>query len=312
MAKNTDQALKNCSIYSIYIRNHSAEGNFEAVEKDLERIRDLGTDIIWFLPIHPIGIKNRKGKLGCPYAIRNYREINPEYGTFEDFKRLVDKIHQWEMKCMIDVVYHHTSPDSWLVEHHPEFFYRKNGKLGNKIGDWWDVVDLDYQNRELWDNQIETLKMWGSIVDGFRCDVASMVPIEFWKEARSKVDEVNADCFWLAESVHGHFIREVRERGFAAHSDSELYEVFDVCYDYDVQPYFDGYLNGKFCLQSYVDMLNLQEVIYPENYIKLRFLENHDNLRAKFRVPNEKQLRNWTAFLYFQKGSVLIYAGQEM
>ena len=158
MAQNTSKNLRNQIIYSIYVRNYSGEGTFAAVERDLERIRDLGTDIIWLMPVHPLGVKNRKGSLGSPYAIRNYREINPEFGTLQDFRSLVDRIHELGMKCMIDVVYNHTSPDSWLAEHHPEYFYRKpDGKMGNRVGDWTDVVDLDYGNRELWDYQIETL-----------------------------------------------------------------------------------------------------------------------------------------------------------
>ena len=187
MARNTDLNLRGEVIYSIYVRNHSEEGTFKAVEKDLERIKNLGTDIIWFMPIHPIGVKNKKGDLGCPYAIKNYREVNPEYGTLEDFKNCVDKIHALGMKCIIDVVYNHTSPDSWLVENHPEYFYKKSdGNFGNKVGDWWDVVDLDYNNKDLWTYQIDTLKMWAEIVDGFRCDVASLVPVDFWIKAREE------------------------------------------------------------------------------------------------------------------------------
>ena len=131
MALNTDIQLRNEVIYSIYVRNHTPEGTFRAVIDDLDRIKDLGTDIVWFMPIHPIGIKGKKGSLGCPYANRDYRTVNPEYGTMEDFKALVDAIHEKGMKCIIDVVYNHTSPDSTLVKEHPEFFYRKpDGNMG--------------------------------------------------------------------------------------------------------------------------------------------------------------------------------------
>ena len=313
MAKDTNIKLRNDVIYSVYVRNHSKSGTFQGVYEDLERIKALGVDIIWFMPIHPIGILNKKGSLGCPYAIKNYREVNPEYGTLEDFKNLVNKIHELGMKCIIDVVYNHTSPDSYLVEHNPEYFYKKpDGRRGNKVGDWTDIVDLDYDNKELWNYQIETLKMWAEIVDGFRCDVASLLPVEFWKEAREKVADVNPNCLWLAESVHLSFIKEMRDRGFLANSDSELYEAFDICYDYDIQPYYEGYLNGKYTLTEYINMLNIQECIYPSNYVKLRFLENHDNKRAKYLIHSDDDLLNWTAFLYFQKGATLIYAGEEM
>lgn len=173
MAKLTEVTLRNQVVYSIYVRNHSEEGTFKAVEKDLERIKELGVDIIWLLPVHPIGLAARKGRLGSPYANQDYREINPELGTLADFRSLTEAIHRLGMKCIIDVVYNHTSPDSWLAAHHPEFFYRTlEGKLGNRVGDWGDIVDLDYNNQELWDYQIESLTMWAGMVDGFRCDVA--------------------------------------------------------------------------------------------------------------------------------------------
>ena len=114
MAKNTEISLRNKVIYSVYVRNHTSDGTFNAVADDLDRIKSLGTDIIWFMPIHPIGVKNKKGSLGCPYANKDYRTTNPEYGTMDDFKSLVEKIHAKGMKCMIDVVYNHTSPVSNL------------------------------------------------------------------------------------------------------------------------------------------------------------------------------------------------------
>ena len=158
------------------------------------------------MPIHPIGVKNKKGSLGCPYANRDYRTVNPCYGTMEDFRKLVDAIHALGMKCMIDVVYNHTSPDATLVTEHPEFYYRKpDGSFGNKTGDWSDVIDLDYSNPALWDYQIESLRQWASLVDGFRCDVASFVPVDFWCRARAAVEEVHPGCIWLGETVHTSF-----------------------------------------------------------------------------------------------------------
>lgn len=313
MAKATEYSLRNQVVYSIYVRNHSEEGTFKAVEKDLRRIHDLGVDIIWLLPIHPIGQISRKGKLGSPYANQNYREVNPELGTREDFESLVKAIHSYGMKCIIDVVYNHTSPDSWLVKHHPEYFYKTpEGKLGNRVGDWGDIVDLDYQQVELWDYQIETLKMWASIVDGFRCDVAPLLPLDFWLRAREEVAKVNPHCIWLSESIEPEFIMHLRSRGMTALSDAEILQAFDACYDYDVYPEFSGYLTGDNPLSSYVDKINRQEYIYPDNYVKLRFLENHDRPRASKLIPNENELINWTVFMYFQKGMPLIYGGQEM
>lgn len=313
MAKNTNNELKNQVIYSIYVRNYGENGTFKDVEADLKRVKSLGTDIIWLMPIHPIGVKKKKGDLGCPYAIKDYRGINPEYGTLEDFKDLINSIHNEGMKCIIDVVYNHTSPDSYLAENHPEYFYKKpNGNFGNRVGEWTDVIDLDYENKYLWRYQIESLKYWVSLgVDGFRCDVASMVPIYFWKEARSAVEEINKDTIWLAESIHLNFVKYLRKEGIKAHSDCELYEAFDILYDYDVNEEFNNYFNGEGTLKEYIDKLSQQDGIYPYNYIKLRFIENHDQERAMKKIKDFDLLKIWTKFMYFQKGTVLLYNGQE-
>ena len=312
MAKQTDIRLRGDVIYSIYVRNHTPEGTFNAVIPDLDRIKALGTDIIWFMPIHPIGVKGKKGSLGCPYANRDYRTVNPEYGTMEDFRTLVDEIHKRGMKCIIDVVYNHTSPDSTLTTEHPEFFYRKSdGSMGNRVGDWTDVVDLDYGCKALWDYQIESLVMWAGIVDGFRCDVASLVPVDFWCAAREAVEQVSPDCIWLAETVHSGFSQMNRKLGMYSANDYEMFSAFDMEYEYDIREVFDRYLNEECTLSNYIDMLNFQECAYPENYIKMRCLENHDQPRICSFVKDEKALENFTAFLYFLKGSTLIYAGQE-
>ena len=312
MAVSTPKAYREQVMYSVYVRNHTPEGTFQGLRRDLARIRGLGVDIIWLMPIHPIGQKARKGSLGSPYAIRDYRAVNPEYGTMEDFRALVEDIHALGMKCIIDVVYNHTSPDSWLVEHHPEWFFHKpDGSFGNHVGDWSDIVDLDYTNLELWDYQIETLKQWAEIVDGFRCDVAPLVPLAFWKEAREAVEQVRPGCLWLSESIEPDFIRYLRGQGLVAHSDCEMYQVFDLCYDYDIYGIFRGYLEGKLPLSAYADAVNRQESIYPENYVKLRYLENHDVARAAQQIPDPAMRLNWTAFLYFQKGMTLLFGGQE-
>ena len=312
MATHTDNNLRNQVIYSVYVRNHTEEGTFRALLDDLDRIKALGTDIVWLMPIHPIGIKGKKGSLGCPYANRDYRSVNPEYGTMEDFKNLVDAIHEKGMKCIIDVVYNHTSPDSTLTKEHPEYFYHKpDGSMGNHVGEWTDVVDLDYTCRELWDYQIESLKMWAEIVDGFRCDVASFVPVDFWCKAREACEAVRPGCIWLAETVHSGFGLMARQSGLYSANDYEMFRAFDMEYDYDVREVFDRYLKGECNLSNYIDVINFQECLYPENYNKMRCLENHDQPRICSFVKDLLALENYTAFLYFLKGTTLIYAGQE-
>ncbi len=312
MAKTTSKNIRNRVMYSVFVRNFSEEGTFEGVRRELDRIKSLGVDIIWLMPIHPIGEVARKGSLGSPYAIKDYREVNPEFGTIEDFRRLVDDIHSKGMKCIIDVVYNHTSPDSYLSKAHPQWFYHKpDGSFGNRVGDWTDIIDLDYSNTDLWDYQIETLRMWAEIVDGFRCDVASLVPLDFWLKARAEVEKVREDCIWLSESVDPGFIRYMRSQGLTALSDSEIFEAFDIAYDYDIASKFIDCLMKKCTLSDYAEAINQQEVIYPDNYCKLRFLENHDRPRAHHLIPDEKSLISWTAFMYFLKGMPLVYNGQE-
>ena len=313
MAVQTKTNLRNQVMFSVYVRNYSEAGTFAAVEQDLDRIKKLGVDIIWFMPIHPVGEKAKKGELGSPYAIKNFREINPEFGTMEDFKSVVNAIHEKGMKCIIDVVYNHTSPDSWFVENRPEFFYKKpDGSMGNRVGDWSDIVDLDYNYKDRWDYQIATLKMRAGIVDGFRCDVAPLIPMEFWMRARKEVAEVNPDCIWLSESVEPDFIMHLRSRGMVAHSDGEVYQAFDMCYDYDIHRIFRDYVEGKSSLSTYAEHVNMQEYIFPAYYVKLRYLENHDQDRAKSFIDSQEAIINWTTFIYFQKGMTLLYCGQEV
>lgn len=312
MAKDTKKALRNQVMYSVFVRQYSKEGTFRKLQEDLPRIRSLGVDIIWLMPIHPIGEKSRKGTLGSPYAIQDYRAVNPEFGTREDFVALVKAIHDLGMKCIIDVVYNHTSPDSVLSVEHPEWFYHKaDGSFGNRIGDWSDIIDLDYANRDLWDYQIETLKMWAEIVDGFRCDVAPLIPLDFWLAARKAVEQVRPGCIWLSESVEPAFTLDNRARGMTSLSDAEIFQAFDLSYEYDVYHDWIRYLTDEISLSAYLEKLSQQEYLYPENYVKLRFLENHDRPRARFCVPDERARRNWTAFSFFQKGMTLIYNGQE-
>lgn len=312
MAKTTDPKLQLQVIYSIFVRNHTAEGTFRAVIPDLPRIRALGADIIWLLPIHPIGEKNRKGTLGSPYSISDYRAVNPELGTLEDLKALVEAIHDNGMKCIIDVVYNHTSPDAVYTRTHPEFYFRKpDGSFGNRVGDWSDIIDLDYNVPGLWDAQCEALCYWADIVDGFRCDVASFVPAAFWTRARQTIEAKHPDFIWLAESCSPSFAFAHEKAGIRASRDIDLYEAFDMEYDYDIREAYEQYLCGETTIGHYLSMTNLQEFMYPDNYNKARFLENHDTQRIAAQVESVSDLRNHMAMMYFLKGATLLYAGQE-
>lgn len=313
MAIQTPQDYRQLVLYEIYVRNHGKNGTLADVSADLPRIRSMGVDVVWFMPIHPIGVAHKKGSLGCPYSVRDYRDVNPEYGTKEEFRQLCSYAHALGLKVMIDVVYNHTAHDTALVEEHPEWYHRdENGRPYTTVPDWSDVIDLVYDDPNLWDYQIETLKEWVALgVDGFRCDVAPLVPLAFWRRAREQVEKINPDVIWLAETVHTSFVIDRRRHGLVAHSDGEIHTVFDLSYDYDVWPLWERAVAAPTAVPLYTSALWLQEGIYPSHTIKMRCVENHDNPRIMERAPSRAQALAWTAFAAFNEGAFLIYAGQE-
>ncbi len=312
MAKHTDIRLRSYTFYQVFPRQYSALGTFKAVEQDLNRIANMGVDVLYFLPIHPIGEKARKGLEGSPYSIKDYYAICEKLGTFKDFKSLISKAHDLKMKVMIDIVFNHTSRDSLLVEKHPDWFYKNDkGEFANRIGDWSDITDLDFSHREVWDYLIDVLIYWAKMVDGFRCDVAPLLPIDFWVEARQKVDKVNPNMIWLTESVEYGFIKYLRDMGYDCSSDSQMYEAFDMCYDYDIYHAMNTYLKDGSKLSIWLDEIERQEVIYPKNYVKLRSFENHDQERLRSKVRDHHHFMNMNALMFFLKGSAFIYNGQE-
>jgi hypothetical protein len=313
MASDTPSSLRNLVFYEIFVRNHGANGTFNDVERDLHRLQKLGVDVLWLMPIHPIGEVKRKGSLGSPYSIRDYGEINPEYGTKADFSSLVESTHEMGMKIMMDVVFNHTAHDSVLAREHPEYFHRDaGGNLVSTVAEWSDVVDFEHPNLELASTLVEVLKDWVRMgVDGFRCDVASLLPIDFWLQARAELSKLNPELIWLAESVHASFVWARRSSGLTCLSDGELYQAFDITYDYDIWPIWQLAVQGKVPVRRYIEMLRYQDSTYPQNYIKLRCVENHDQARIMRLASSRSQGMAWTAFQAFNKGAFLIYAGQE-
>ena len=306
-------SLNQLVLYEIYVRNHGPNGTFEDITRDLGRIKSMGVDVIWLMPIHPIGKQNKKGTLGCPYSIQDYRGINPEYGTLHDFKVLLEEAHEHNLKVMIDVVYNHTSHDSSLVNEHPEFFHQDmHGTPITTVPAWSDVIDLKHPNTDLQEFLIETLCYWVELgVDGFRCDVASVIPLSFWLEAKARVEAINPHVIWLAESVHTAWVVERRQNGLTAHSDPELYRAFDLTYDYDIWPIWQAAVKGVVSVERYLEILEFQKGIYPSDAVKIRCVENHDNPRIMALAPDETAAKAWTAFEVFNKGAFLVYAGQE-
>ncbi len=198
--KHPDWAY-NKNIYEVNIRQYTDKGNFKSFEKHLLRLKNMGVDILWIMPIQPIGVKNRKGTLGSYYSIKDYLSVNPEFGTMDDFKHLVNKAHELKMYVILDWVANHTSWDNNLITEHPEWYTHDSlGNIVSPVEDWTDVADLNYYNNELRTYMINALEFWVKQVDvdGFRCDVAGMVPTDFWNDARKQLDKVKP-VFMLAE-----------------------------------------------------------------------------------------------------------------
>ena len=316
MAQRTSKALRNELVYAIYPRNHckavDGQSAFWTIGQDLDRIVKLGVDIVWLMPIYPIGHMKRKGSLGSPYAISDYKGINEELGDLESFLQLVDAIHEKGMRCILDIVFNHTAPDSVYVNEHPEYYFRNtNGNFGNKVADWEDIIDLDYHNKKLWKAQLDVLEYWVDLgVDGFRCDAASLIPMKFWQQGMATLEKKRPNLLWIAETIHDSFVMDQRKRGLYAATDSEAFQVFDACYDYDTHGWFLSYMNGDISLETLISRKDMQGYIYPDNYVKLRFLENHDMPRIRSMVDGDPLL-NWLAFNMFEQGMSLVYAGQE-
>lgn len=193
---------KNLSIYEANIRQYTPEGTFKAFEAHLDKIKALGTEIIWLMPIHPIGEVNRKGELGSYYAVQDYKDVNPEFGSMEDFRHLVDAIHERGMYIIIDYVPNHTAWDHAWVKEHPEWYMKNgDGEMIPPLGtDWSDVVQLDYEQEGLRDAMVDALRFWVRDlgIDGYRCDVAGYVPTRFWNRVRWELDQIKP-VFMLAE-----------------------------------------------------------------------------------------------------------------
>lgn len=313
MAKDTPKEVLNQSIYQVFVRNFSQEGTLDKVTEALPYIAQMGFDYLYFVPIYPIGQENRKGTLGSPYAIADYRGINQEVGSLEDFKRLVNRAHELGLKIMMDIVYNHTAYDHPWRQSHPEYYYHKpNGDFGNRVGDWTDVIELDLSNQDLRKELIESLIYWVNLgVDAFRCDVASLLPLDFWLAAREAVRQVNPTCLWLAESVETNFITSLRGLGMKPETDADLYQAFDVLYPYDILTFFYQALEGSIPLKVWKSLQNMQQALYPQNAVKLWSLENHDQERIRSRVKSAKANLNCLAYSFFSKGMGFVYAGQE-
>ena len=251
----------NKAIYEVNIRQYTPEGNIKAFEKHLPELKKLGADILWLMPIHPIGEKNRKGTLGSYYSVKDYKAVNPEFGTLEEFKSLVKMIHKMGMYVIIDWVANHTAWDNeWIIDY-PEFYTKDS--LGNIISpnpDWTDVADLNFENKKLWSEMIDALKFWVEEcdIDGYRCDVAGMVPIEFWIEARTELQKIK-NVFMLAEW-----------------DTPEVHLAFDMTYDWNLHKIMNGIAKKEKTVVDLIQQLEKNEKDFSENAFRMQFTSNHD------------------------------------
>jgi len=198
---------QNKVIYEVNVRNFSAQGNFAGLQKDLPRLHELGVDILWLMPIHPIGIKNRLGSKGSPYSVQDYLKINPDYGTESDFKALITAAHDLKMEIFMDWVANHTAWDNVWVTQHIDYYASQNGQCPYSPNGWTDVVQLDYTNQSMRRAMIDAMKYWVQNFDinGFRCDYATGVPLDFWQTAKTEINAIKP-IFWLAEGDNANYM----------------------------------------------------------------------------------------------------------
>jgi glycosidase len=222
---------RNANLYCINVRQFTAEGTFSAAQTHLERLKAMGVSCIWLLPIHPIGVTERKGSLGSYYAASDYTAINPEFGTLADFKQFVSACHRLEMKLIIDWVANHTAWDHvWVKQHFDWYKHNDKGEIfpvtftgGEQVEYWTDVIALDFEQPALWSGMIDAMKYWvtETNIDGFRCDVAGMVPVPFWQQARRELDVIKP-MFMLAE----WHTPQMHDQAFDMTYDTQLFDIF--------------------------------------------------------------------------------------
>lgn len=284
-------------IYCAYPRAFSAEGTLAGVAGRVREIRALGADILWLLPIHPIGEASRKGSLGSPYAIRDYLGINPGYGDASNLKRLVEEAHAAGLKVILDCVLNHGAPDHLQAAGHPDWFARDaRGRPTRRVRDWSDVVDWNFAASGLAEHLMEVVAYWVRQfdVDGYRCDVAGMVPGWFWQQASAELSRIKPDHFLLAEW-----------------DDPAIHRVgFHASYDWQLYRAMRQVTRGPRAAADLARLVARRFHDFPEGAIPMRFVENHDEPRAGHRLGSAA--RAATLFAALSGGAFLVYNGQEI
>jgi len=295
----TPNWAKNLTIYEVNLRQFTHGGTFKEFSEHLPRLKELGVGILWFMPIQPIGEKNRKGTLGSYYSISDYTKLNPEFGTLKEFKSLVEKIHKQGMKVIIDWVANHTAWDHHWTKDHPEFYSKdEKGDFKAPVKDWEDVIHLDYGNPALWDTMISEMDFWLSEtnIDGFRCDMAHLVPTLFWNRARWMLQKTK-DIFMLAESEN-HDLLEY---------------AFDSIYNWKLLHAMNETAAQKINAADLLTTVQNELEYLPEGAAHLNFTSNHDeNSWQGSAIERLNYFLEPLSILTFTiPGIPLIYSGQE-
>lgn len=284
-------------IYCAYPRAFSPSGHLDGVTARLPEIAALGARILWLLPIHPVGIASRKGRLGSPYAIRDYGTVNPEYGDSEALRRLVGEAHRLGLRVILDLVLNHAAPDNPLGVTHPDWFRRnRHGVPTRRVRGWWDVVDWNFGAPGLGNALLEFVEYWVREfdIDGYRCDVAGMVPAEFWRQARARLLSIKPDHFMLAEW-----------------DDPGLHlTAFHASYDWALYRAIRPVTRGRRPASDLVRQIESRHLDFPPVAQPLRFVENHDERRAPERFGRRADAA--LVFTMLAGGLPLIYNGQEV
>ena len=306
--------INNAVIYEANLRQGTPERNLKGLQKELPRLKDLGVDIVWLMPIHPISEKNRKGELGSYYAVKDYKAVNPEFGTFEDLKEFVEVAHNNGIKVILDEVCNHTGADNAWVTEHPEY-YAKDAD-GNFISpfDWTDVYKLDYSNPATRAAMTDALKFWveEADIDGYRMDVAFQVPTDYWEEVIPQLRAIKP-VFMLAEASEPSLLVNAFNADYAW----PMKDVFNaIAFTQGVNEYAvkEGKTYEPTAATAIFDLLNKQEKEYPAGAIHMKMVTNHD-LNSWEGTEFERYGNGLHAFAilsYTLPGMPMMYTGQEV
>jgi glycosidase len=295
-ARATRNWVRDGVVYEIYPRAFSASGDFNGITARLDQLKDLGVNILWLMPIHPIGQEKKKGTIGSPYAVRDYYGINPDYGSKEDLKKLISEAHRRGMKVIIDVVANHTSWDNVMMKNPGFYEHDASGRI-TYPHDWSDVAELNYKNPQLRQYMTDMLKYWVREfdLDGFRCDVAEEVPTDFWENARADLDKIKPDIVMLAEG----------------HKAELLVKAFDFDYSWPMHSALTRVLQGQGRAADLRTEWEKEFKDWPRGSLHLRFSDNHDERRAIARFGEPAALAA-SALMFTIDGVPLLYNGMEV